>query len=106
MAEIWFIADTHFGDERILAQRPFFDTIQAHDLEVSKRWNTLIAPKDIVYCLGDIGSSSFFDNRDLHGFKHMVLGNHEEGSYTTEDHERLDVTHISGYARFKAYPFA
>ena len=50
----YFIADTHFGDERIrrYENRPF-STVSEMDSEMIKRWNETITSDDTVYVLGD-----------------------------------------------------
>lgn len=54
---IYFIADTHFGDERIrrYENRPF-DSASAMNQELIRRWNETVSPEDTVYVLGDWGN--------------------------------------------------
>ncbi len=72
---IYFVADTHFGDERIrrYENRPF-DSASAMDRELLRRWNEAVAPEDTVYVLGDWGSLS---PTLLNGRKYLVKGNHD-----------------------------
>ncbi len=72
---IYFIADTHFGDQRILRyeNRPF-ESAQAMDEELARRWNETVAPEDTVYVLGDWG---IFSPALLNGIKYLVKGNHD-----------------------------
>lgn len=72
---IYFIADTHFGDERILRyeNRPF-DSALAMDQEIIRRWNETVSSEDTVYVLGDWGNLS---PQLLHGTKYLVKGNHD-----------------------------
>lgn len=72
---IYFIADTHFGDERIIRyeNRPF-DDAQAMNRELIRRWNGTVSPVDTVYVLGDWGH---MDPSALHGTKYLVKGNHD-----------------------------
>ena len=78
--DVWFIADTHFQHEAILkhCQRPFSSVEEMNEVLVDN-WNRLIGKKDRVYILGDF---AFKDHQKfiqrLHGFKHMILGNHDE----------------------------
>ena len=53
---IFFIADTHFGDERILRyeNRPF-KSVDEMNSEIIKRWNESVKDDDSVYLLGDVG---------------------------------------------------
>ena len=72
---IYFIADTHFGDERILRyeNRPFHNA-QDMDRELARRWNETVAPDDKVYVLGDWG---LFSPALLSGTKYLLKGNHD-----------------------------
>ncbi len=56
---IYYIADTHFGDERImkLAGRPYSSTSEM-DSDLVKKWNERVKNSDSVYILGDFA----FDN--------------------------------------------
>lgn len=84
MSEIFFIGDTHFGHKGIInfsATKPFrpFNTIEEHDEELIKRWNSVVNPKDTVWHLGDVA----FGERNIHhvgrcnGKKKLVMGNHD-----------------------------
>lgn len=73
---IFFIADTHFNDERILhyENRPF-KNVEEMNAVLVKRWNEHVGQNDTVYLLGDIGDESFI--KDLNGRKLLVKGNHD-----------------------------
>lgn len=72
---IYFIADTHFGDERIrrYENRPF-DNVQDMDRELIRCWNETVSPEDTVYVLGDWGNLS---PTFLQGTKYLIKGNHD-----------------------------
>lgn len=81
---IFFISDTHFGHKNIIkfeATRPFrpFSTIEEHDEELIKRWNSRVTPNDTVYHLGDVafGSTNIHLCSLLNGRKKLILGNHD-----------------------------
>lgn len=82
MPQVFFTADTHFGHKNILqyeaAHRPF-KTIEEHDAELVKRWNSVVSPKDIVYHLGDFafGVKNIAIAAELNGRKRLVMGNHD-----------------------------
>ncbi len=65
---IYFIADTHFGDERILRyeNRPFHNA-QDMDRELARRWNETVAPDDKVYVLGDRSEEHTSELQSLRG---------------------------------------
>lgn len=79
-AQVRFIADLHFGHERLIRGLRGMDP-QKHDGLIESNWNkTVRSPKDITYILGDIGMerSTFYHLLGrLNGRKIVVLGNHD-----------------------------
>jgi calcineurin-like phosphoesterase family protein len=82
--ETFFISDTHFGHKNIItfdSLRPFrpFDTIEEHNAELVRRWNSVVRPKDIIWHLGDFcfGRRWLDIAGELNGSKRLVLGNHD-----------------------------
>lgn len=58
-----------------------FNSIEAHDEEIIKKWNSIVSPEDEVYHLGDV---MLGDNekgiqylKSLNGKIHIILGNHD-----------------------------
>lgn len=83
---IYYISDTHFKDQAIFdkCKRPFTSLDELEQV-VTTNWNKKVKDDDIVYVLGDIGSSdktSINIFKQLKGHKHLIIGNH--------DHEILD----------------
>ena len=82
---VWFIADTHFCHGNILkhCHRPF-GSVQDHDQELIRRWNSLVQPKDEVYHLGDVAFQSnpqFLCDKilnKLNGRIFLIKGNHDK----------------------------
>lgn len=91
MIDTWFTADTHFGHKNILSyensSRGMFSSMEEHDEELIKRWNSVVKKNDNVYHLGD-----FCLNRKmipvladrLKGYKRLILGNHD--LYPTQEY--------------------
>jgi len=81
MKRVFFIADPHFGDDRIrkYENRPF-DTVQIMDTEMIARWNRTVSPEDEVYVLGDFGAEGREAQilSQLSGTKYLVKGNHDQ----------------------------
>lgn len=83
MSAIWFVADLHFGHEKVARIRGFEDTVD-HDLAVFMSWKKVVRPQDRVFVLGDIsGGSRYAEDaaldilRKLPGEKHLIAGNHD-----------------------------
>ena len=83
MSKIFFIADTHFGDEKIIKyeNRPFGNAREM-DEELIQRWNAVVAREDEVYVLGDFGADGYEEEvlAKLQGRKYLVKGNHDTKS--------------------------
>lgn len=83
-AKKWATSDLHFGHANILkfnpATRPFRD-VQHMTEEMTRQWNEVVGPEDVVYILGDVA----FCNpkkateivRRLNGVKVLIEGNHD-----------------------------
>ena len=74
----WVVADTHFGHQLMARLRPW-PTVEEHDEAIIDNWNSLVAPTDRVYVLGDlcmnrrhVGTVS-----RCNGKKVLVKGNHD-----------------------------
>ncbi len=80
---VFFTADTHFGDAHILRWRGTrYPTIAAHDAALVERWNAAVGPDDTVWHVGDFAAhapraycAEVFAR--LNGIKRLVLGNHD-----------------------------
>jgi calcineurin-like phosphoesterase family protein len=85
---IYFTADTHFGDRRVLNidRRPFAD-MEAHDAALVENWNAVVEPDDDVWHLGDFMSSRGRDADRilsmLRGRKHLIIGNNDPEGVTS-----------------------
>lgn len=81
--KVFFIADTHFSDENIrrYEKRPF-ETSIAMNVEMVKKWNSVVGEKDIVYILGDFGTveNGICWAVCLNGKKILIKGNHDTES--------------------------
>lgn len=82
MSKQFFIADTHFGHNRIIEyeERPF-KTVQEMDETLIRNWNSVVGKFDRTYVLGDF---SFYGKQEttallsrLKGTKVLVMGNHD-----------------------------
>lgn len=105
MSEVFFIADTLFGHKGIIdfsVTKPFrpFATIEEHDAELVRLWNSVVGPKDTVWHLGDFcfGRRNLEVAAQLNGNKKLVMGNHD--MYATEDYLRY-FTRLAGIIEYK-----
>lgn len=82
MRRAFFTADHHFNHEGIIAHcdRPF-DSVEAMNEELIRRWNEVVSAGDEVYHLGDftwggVGEAFELFGR-LNGTIHVLEGNHD-----------------------------
>lgn len=79
---IFFLADTHFGDEGILwyEKRPF-ETVEEMDEKIIENWNQTVKEEDQLFLLGDFSFYPEDQTREignrLKGKKTLILGNHD-----------------------------
>lgn len=104
-AKTFFIGDTHFSHKNIIKFEPYyrpFDTIEEHDQELIRRWNSVVRPEDIVYHLGDVvfGKENFFKLGFLNGDKRLIMGNHD--CYATKEYLRY-FTKLYGCLQYNAF---
>lgn len=79
-ANIFFIADTHFGHENLVwGIRKQFSNIKDHDETIVQIWNATVKQKDIVWHLGDVAwtKEALQWVKMLHGHKRLIMGNHD-----------------------------
>lgn len=80
---IYFTSDLHIGhDKPFLWGGRGFSSIEEHDTEILKRWNSVVSVDDTVYILGDLclgGNEKEWDKifKNLNGQKYVITGNHD-----------------------------
>lgn len=83
MSRTFFAADTHFQHKNVLAYDSCpHATIDEHDADIIKKWNSTVRDGDIVWFLGDLTLSHRCDvienfAKKLRGRKRMIMGNHD-----------------------------
>ena len=81
----FFISDLHLGHANCIKfdGRPW-DTIEEMDMEIIHRWNRKVRQEDHVYVIGDFAYKNRTPVADyvkqLHGFIHLIRGNHDKRS--------------------------
>ncbi len=79
---IWFTSDTHFGHRNIIkyCNRPFKNVWHMNH-QLIENWNSVVAPGDTVYHLGDFSFLAAKQAKDLieslNGVIKIVRGNHD-----------------------------
>ena len=81
MRDVWFCSDPHFCHNKSFLYEPRgFINIEEMNEAIVERWNSVVKPRDLTYCLGDImlndnkkGIECF--NR-LNGEIFVIWGNH------------------------------
>lgn len=79
---LYFIADTHFGDQKIIpyCHRPF-SSLEDMTEKIISKWNNKVKENDIVFMLGDLSFYDLEHTRDivnrLNGTKFLIKGNHD-----------------------------
>ena len=80
--KIFFTADTHFGHAAMIRyeNRPFKDT-KDMEQKLTKNWNAVVSPEDMVFVLGDFAEGDKVEVtrlcESLNGQKVLILGNHD-----------------------------
>ena len=80
----FYTADTHFGHPLMVSEghRPFASTLEMDQFLIDQ-WNSVVAPDDMIFHLGDfccgdrdpVRIKRIFDK--LKGRKYLILGNHD-----------------------------
>ena len=79
--KIFFVADSHFGDERLnlYGRDLLFNSAKEVDEYIIKKWNETISKNDLVYHLGDVSMTK--EGLDilnqLNGEKILIQGNYD-----------------------------
>ncbi len=76
----YFIADPHFGHDKVRLKRGFASVEEMDELLI-ERWNARIAENDHVFIVGDLMCHNTLPPeaylRRLKGRKHLAIGNHD-----------------------------
>lgn len=98
---VFVSSDTHFGHTNIIryCNRPF-ETVEAMNEDLVRRWNSRVTAGDTVYFLGDFAMGPGVDVKfvvamlqRLNGNIHMILGNHDQKSKHGPGIARIYGTH-------------
>ena len=104
----WYTSDSHFGHSKLLrgAYRSF-DDVTAMDAALVDAWNSVVAPSDEVWVLGDFAVPATDDNlawgKKLNGRKVLVPGNHDwcwlpkDNRLRLRFREQMRYRHIAGF---------
>ena len=78
---VYFTADCHFGDKKVIShcRRPFSSLEKMHEVIVYN-WNQRVRNEDVVYIVGDLFSrckNPYPLLKELRGEKILITGNHD-----------------------------
>ena len=86
MPKIWITSDTHFNSAGGVLKylRKEFQTTEEMNTALIEEWNTVVAPQDTVYHLGDFAEGEEYSEieriiKQLHGKIIFTPGNHDYG---------------------------
>lgn len=105
---VFFTSDTHFNHLNILKLgkgRPF-ETIEEHNQTLIDNWNSVVAPRDLVFHLGDV-AFTYDPNKlseileKLNGSIHIIQGNHDRTKILAHSLNKNLIQSIKTYHEYK-----
>lgn len=99
----YFTSDLHIGHDKDFIWKPRgFSSVEEHDTEILKRWNSIITPEDTVYILGDLcmsGNEKEWNRvyKVLNGEKIVIWGNHDTNNKLNKYQTEYGMTYL-GFA--------
>jgi len=107
----FFISDLHMGHTNIIkyCDRPFKD-VNHMNWTITENWNKVVAPEDVVYCLGDFSFGQYHKyTKHLNGEIILILGNHDKEKQShghfKEIHNFLQIEINGIKVNLKHYPY-
>lgn len=104
----YFTSDLHIGHDKDFIWKPRgFSSVEEHDTEILKRWNSIVTPEDTVYILGDLCMSGNEEEwnrvyKVLNGKKFIIWGNHDTNNKLNKYQTEYGMTYL-GFASFYKY---
>lgn len=95
--KIFFIADTHFGDENIInyEDRPFQNATEMTE-KLIENWNREVSSEDTVFVVGDFSNLNFEKTKQitqqLNGKKYLVRGNHD--TFSLKEYQQMGFENV------------
>lgn len=87
--KVFFTADTHFSDPRLLYhRRNYFASLAEMDQTLIDNWNAIVPEDGVVFHLGDFGyGKNLLDiAKALNGRKYIIGGNHDvPGTFSSKE---------------------
>lgn len=118
MSKIWLSSDLHFNHDReFVWQARGFNSVEEMNEQIIERFNSVVAPDDILYLLGDTalgggGDEVLMKNKALierlNGEIHMVFGNHDTNPRIEMYKSCKNVVEANNWAdmiKYKGYHF-
>ena len=82
MSNIWIISDTHWNhNKEFIWKDRGYNSIEEMNKDLIDKWNSVVAPEDIVYHLGDVIMGDLYEGikcfSQVNGKIHIIRGNHD-----------------------------
>lgn len=103
MKKIYFTSDLHLSHNKdFIYKARGFNSIEEHDEELIKRFNSIVTPEDDLWILGDLmlgdNDEGIKKIKQLNGNLHIIYGNHDTNARILRYAEELDNAEIHGFA--------
>ena len=103
MKKIYFTSDLHLCHKKdFIYKARGFNSIEEHDEELIKRFNSIVTPEDDLWILGDLmlgdNDEGIKKIKRLNGNLHIIYGNHDTNARILRYAEELDNAEIHGFA--------
>lgn len=110
MSAVWYTADTHFMHKYLALDIRGFSSIEEHDEQLIKNWNSCVRPEDTVWHLGDFSLKQPYDFahilRRLNGTIHLISGNHDRCfSGIRDSYKWQQAYYNAGFASVQSFAF-
>ena len=103
MSDVFLTSDLHFCHTQEFLYKPRgFDSVEEMNEAIVERWNSVVAPGDIVFILGDLmlndNEKALTYIKRLNGDLAVIWGNHDSEARQQLLYEKCPAIMIMGYA--------
>ncbi|UNY46970.1 phosphoesterase [Cronobacter phage LPCS28] len=97
---VFFISDIHSDDLNCNIKYRGFESEEAYQAKLFEEWFKVIGPRDKVFVVGDVAKTlkGLEIYAQLPGYKHLVLGNHD--NFSIHEYTKY-FAKVSGFFKYK-----